>query len=86
MLEIQAALNAKSERSHRVRWVRLKPTADGQEAGELSTRLVGLLRGQSNALGVCKPLKLGYAADFGRWCGSNGSRDERDFAKFANGM
>ncbi len=33
----------------------------------------------------CKPLKRGYAADFGRWCGSNGSRDERDFASFANG-
>jgi hypothetical protein len=34
----------------------------------------------------CKALKRGYAADFGRWCGSNGSRDERDFANFAKGV
>ncbi len=30
-------------------------------------------------------LKRGYAADFGRWCGSNGSVDERGVASFANG-
>ena len=34
----------------------------------------------------CKALKRGYAADFGRWCGGNGSRDERGFANFANGV
>jgi hypothetical protein len=34
----------------------------------------------------CKALKRGYAVDFGRWCGSKGSRDERDFANFANGV
>jgi hypothetical protein len=30
-------------------------------------------------------LKLGYAADFGRWCGSNGSRDGHVSANFASG-
>src|SRR4029077_4669952 len=34
----------------------------------------------------CAALKRGYAADFGRWCGSTGSRDARDFAHFANGV
>ena len=34
----------------------------------------------------CKPLNRGYAVDFGRWCGSNGNGDERDFANFANGV
>src|SRR4030088_822724 len=37
-------------------------------------------------LRCCAALKRGYAADFGQWRGSNGSRDERDFANFANGM
>jgi hypothetical protein len=31
-------------------------------------------------------LNRGYAVDFGRWCGSNGSVDGRDFANFANGV
>src|SRR6202035_1939464 len=34
----------------------------------------------------CKPLNRGYAVDFGRWCGSNGNGDGRDFANFANGV
>jgi len=34
----------------------------------------------------CAALKRGHAADFGRWCGSTGSRDARDFAHFANGV
>src|ERR1700741_1770559 len=33
----------------------------------------------------CKPLKRGYAVDFGRWCGSNGSEDGHGFANFASG-
>ncbi len=33
-----------------------------------------------------KALNLGYAADFGRWCGSNGSADARDSKHFANGV
>jgi hypothetical protein len=37
-------------------------------------------------LRCCADLKRGYAVDFGRRCGSNGSRDERDFTNFANGM
>jgi hypothetical protein len=32
----------------------------------------------------CKALNLGYAADFGRCCGSSGSADERDSKNFAN--
>jgi hypothetical protein len=35
---------------------------------------------------ICEPLNRGYAVDFGRRCGSNGNRDGRDFANFANGM
>jgi hypothetical protein len=31
----------------------------------------------------CAALKLGYAIDFGQWCGS---KDERDFANFADEM
>src|SRR5207245_8923995 len=34
----------------------------------------------------CRLLKRGYAVEFGRWCGSNGNGDERDFANFANGV
>jgi hypothetical protein len=34
----------------------------------------------------CKLLNRGYAADFGRWCGSNGNGDGRGFASFANGV
>jgi hypothetical protein len=34
----------------------------------------------------CNALKRGSAVDFGLRCGSNGSRDERDFANFANGV
>ena len=30
-------------------------------------------------------MNRGYAVDFGRWCGSNGNRDGRDFANSANG-
>ena len=33
----------------------------------------------------CNVLKRGYAADFDRWFGSNGSVDERGFASFENG-
>jgi hypothetical protein len=33
----------------------------------------------------CKPLHRGYAADFGRWCGSNGNEDGHGFANFASG-
>ena len=36
-------------------------------------------------LRCCKVLKRGYAADFGRWCGSNGSADGHGFASFASG-
>jgi hypothetical protein len=32
-----------------------------------------------------KVLKRGSAADFARWCGSNGSADGHGFASFANG-
>ena len=32
----------------------------------------------------CKPLNRGYAVDFGRWCGSNGSEDGHGFANFAS--
>jgi len=37
-------------------------------------------------LRYCNALKRGYAVDSGLRCGSNGSRDERDFANFANGV
>src|ERR1700745_2020652 len=32
----------------------------------------------------CKPLNRGYAVDFGRWCGSNGSQDGHGFANLAS--
>jgi hypothetical protein len=48
------------------------------EAGLDTSAIVKRRRG-------CKPLKRGYAADFARWCGSNGSADGHGFANFANG-
>src|SRR5207237_3781973 len=36
-------------------------------------------------LRCCTTLKRGYAADCGRWCGSNGSADGHGSASFANG-
>jgi RNA-directed DNA polymerase len=59
---------------------------------QMVTQITTYLRDGSDTLTIvrrprcCKPLNRGYAADFGRWCGSNGNGDGRDFANFANGM
>src|ERR1700691_5787223 len=55
------------------------------------TQIVTYLRDGSDTSTIvrrprcCKTLNRGYAADFGRWCGSNGNADGRGFASFANG-
>jgi Group II intron, maturase-specific domain len=71
------------ERTHRTRGISLR-----QMVQEITTYLRGWLGyfGDCQPLRCCKVLNRGYAADFGRWCGSNGSKDERDFANFANGL
>jgi RNA-directed DNA polymerase len=71
------------ERTHRTRGISLR-----QMVKEITTYLRGC-SGTSviaKRLRCCKALNRGYAADFGRWCGSNGNGDGRDFANFANGM
>ena len=75
-------LRSRFEQTRRTRGISLR-----QMVKELTTYLRGWIGyfGTAKRPRRCNALKRGYAADFGRWCGSNVSRDERDFANFANG-
>jgi RNA-directed DNA polymerase len=71
------------EQTRRTRGISLQ-----QMVTQITTYLRGWLGYSANVKRprCCKPLNRGCAVDFGRWCGSNGNGDGRDFANFANGM